>query len=212
MRGRVCLLYMLLALASAVLLGSESLGTRYHILLSDLRLPFRRLLRIWGSQWRSNSCSLCILGADTTENTLSNSTLLWRHMFVATKTCLSSVPSDFTIPVFSWNITILHKSSVIKIHAFDSFFLHSVHCIWSYLYLLPVLHNFYMGRHPLIYDIMIHGRCVVDPEPLSTQRNNLRQVLWLGNLLEFLLPSCLCEAKMGENTKAKRDRYKEWKQ
>jgi hypothetical protein len=30
---------MLLALASAVFLGSESLGTRDHILLSDLRLP-----------------------------------------------------------------------------------------------------------------------------------------------------------------------------
>jgi hypothetical protein len=34
-RGRVCLLYMLLALGSAVFLGSESLGTAL-----DLRLPF----------------------------------------------------------------------------------------------------------------------------------------------------------------------------
>jgi hypothetical protein len=33
-RGWVCLLYMLLALASAGFLGSESLGTRDHILLS----------------------------------------------------------------------------------------------------------------------------------------------------------------------------------
>jgi hypothetical protein len=33
-RGRVWLLYMLLALASAVFLGSKSLGTRDHILLS----------------------------------------------------------------------------------------------------------------------------------------------------------------------------------
>jgi hypothetical protein len=39
-RGRVCLLYMLLALASAAFLGSKSLGTCNHILLSDLRLPF----------------------------------------------------------------------------------------------------------------------------------------------------------------------------
>jgi hypothetical protein len=39
-RGRVCLLYMLLVLASTVFLGSESLGTRDRILLSDLRLPF----------------------------------------------------------------------------------------------------------------------------------------------------------------------------
>jgi hypothetical protein len=35
-RERVCLLYMLLALASAVFLGSESRGTRYHILLSQI--------------------------------------------------------------------------------------------------------------------------------------------------------------------------------
>jgi hypothetical protein len=35
-RGRVCLLYMLLALASAVYLGSESLGTRDHILQSQI--------------------------------------------------------------------------------------------------------------------------------------------------------------------------------
>jgi hypothetical protein len=35
-RGRVCLLYMLLALASAVFLESESLCTRDHILLSQI--------------------------------------------------------------------------------------------------------------------------------------------------------------------------------
>jgi hypothetical protein len=35
-RGRVCLLYMLLALARAVFLRSESLGTRDHILLTQI--------------------------------------------------------------------------------------------------------------------------------------------------------------------------------
>jgi hypothetical protein len=35
-RRRCCLLYMLLALAIVVLLGSESLGTRDHILLSQI--------------------------------------------------------------------------------------------------------------------------------------------------------------------------------
>jgi hypothetical protein len=35
-RGRVCLLDMLLVLASVVFLGSESLGTRDHILLSQI--------------------------------------------------------------------------------------------------------------------------------------------------------------------------------
>jgi hypothetical protein len=37
LRGRVCRLQMLLALASAVILGSESYGTRDHILLSQNR-------------------------------------------------------------------------------------------------------------------------------------------------------------------------------
>jgi hypothetical protein len=52
-RGWVCLLYMLLTLASAVILGSESLGTRDHILLSHIwDSPFRRLLRLAGSRWK----------------------------------------------------------------------------------------------------------------------------------------------------------------
>jgi hypothetical protein len=41
MRGRVCRLQFLLVLASAVILGSESLGTRNHLLLSQIRdFPF----------------------------------------------------------------------------------------------------------------------------------------------------------------------------
>jgi hypothetical protein len=46
-RGRVCRLLFLLALSSAVILGSESLETRDYILLSQIRdFPFRRLLRL----------------------------------------------------------------------------------------------------------------------------------------------------------------------
>jgi hypothetical protein len=46
-RWRVCLLYMLLALASAVLLWSESLCSRDHILLSHIwHFLFRRLPRL----------------------------------------------------------------------------------------------------------------------------------------------------------------------
>jgi hypothetical protein len=49
-RGRVYLLYMVQALASSVFLGSESLGTRDHILLSQIwDFPFRRLLRLAGT-------------------------------------------------------------------------------------------------------------------------------------------------------------------
>jgi hypothetical protein len=51
--GQVCLLYMLLALATAVFLRSESLGTRGHILLSQIWVfPFCRLLELAGSRWR----------------------------------------------------------------------------------------------------------------------------------------------------------------
>jgi hypothetical protein len=52
-RGRVCPLYMLLVLASAVFLGFESLGTWDHILLSQIwDFPFRCLLRLAGSRCR----------------------------------------------------------------------------------------------------------------------------------------------------------------
>jgi hypothetical protein len=65
--GRVCLLYMLLVLASVVFLGSESLGARDHILLSRIwDFPFRRLLRLAGSRWRYSTqpphgCKGCLL-------------------------------------------------------------------------------------------------------------------------------------------------------
>jgi hypothetical protein len=52
-RGRVCRLQLLLALASAVILGSESRGTSDHILLSQTRdFHFCRLLRLAGLRWR----------------------------------------------------------------------------------------------------------------------------------------------------------------
>jgi hypothetical protein len=52
-RGRVCRLQLLLALARAVIFGSESRRTRDHILLSQIRdFPFRCLLRLAGLRWR----------------------------------------------------------------------------------------------------------------------------------------------------------------
>jgi hypothetical protein len=55
MRGRVCLLYMLLALASAVFLVSEFIGTRDRISLSQIwDFPFRRLRRLAGSRGGHN--------------------------------------------------------------------------------------------------------------------------------------------------------------
>jgi hypothetical protein len=55
-RGRVCRLQLLLALASAVIFGSESQRTRGHILLFQIRdFPFRSLRRLPGSRWRYSS-------------------------------------------------------------------------------------------------------------------------------------------------------------
>jgi hypothetical protein len=52
-RGRVCRLQLLLALASAVTLGSDSRGASDDILLSQIRdFPFRRLLRLVVSRCR----------------------------------------------------------------------------------------------------------------------------------------------------------------
>jgi hypothetical protein len=52
-RGRVCRLQFLLVLASAVIFGSESHGTRERILRSQIRyFPFRRLLRLAGLRGR----------------------------------------------------------------------------------------------------------------------------------------------------------------
>jgi hypothetical protein len=52
-RGRVCRLQLLLAFASVVILKSVSLGTRDHILLSQiLDFPFCRLLRLAWLRWK----------------------------------------------------------------------------------------------------------------------------------------------------------------
>jgi hypothetical protein len=52
-RGWVCHLQLLLALASAFILGSDSHGTRDHILLSQVQdFPFRCLLQLAGLRWR----------------------------------------------------------------------------------------------------------------------------------------------------------------
>jgi hypothetical protein len=59
-RGQVCRLQLLLAVTSAVILGSESRGTRDRILLSQIRDL-------------GLGCSLYSLRADPTENTAFNS-------------------------------------------------------------------------------------------------------------------------------------------
>jgi hypothetical protein len=89
-RGWVCHLQLLLALASAVILGSESRGTRDPILLSQIRdSPFRRPPRLTGSRWRYSTppphCVVCNLPrtllrqffADWVENNLSKSSVFY---------------------------------------------------------------------------------------------------------------------------------------
>jgi hypothetical protein len=61
-RDRICPLYMLLALASAVFLGSESLGIWDHILLSQIwDFPFRRLAT--SATWATEKTALLLLRA-----------------------------------------------------------------------------------------------------------------------------------------------------
>jgi hypothetical protein len=83
--GRVCHIQFLLALASAVILGSESLGTRDHILLSQIRdFPFsspsttrRVMVEVFDPSTRDSNSScvtspLYSLGTAPTENTASS--------------------------------------------------------------------------------------------------------------------------------------------
>jgi hypothetical protein len=83
-RGRVCRLQLLLGLASAVILGSEPLGTHDRILLYQIwDFPFRRLLRLAGSRWRYSTPpphgyphGVDCVDTNRIENTKSNSSIL----------------------------------------------------------------------------------------------------------------------------------------
>jgi hypothetical protein len=103
-------LKLLRVLASAVMLGSESRGTRHHILLSQIwYFPFRRLLRLAGSRWMYSTppphgrsmllfqlSSLLHLGTDFVENTVHccspivsmGTCLRSRYSVTAAYTCL----------------------------------------------------------------------------------------------------------------------------
>jgi hypothetical protein len=87
-RGRVCLLYMMLALASAVFLRSESLGTCDHILLRQIwDFPLRRLLRLAGCQPSTNSS-----GYNISARTAQKRPLLCCSSIVSAGTCLFTKP------------------------------------------------------------------------------------------------------------------------
>jgi hypothetical protein len=118
---------MLLVLDSAVFLGSESLGTRDHILLSQIwDFPFRRLLRLAGSRWRYSTPLKTgkqtirfgpryIASARTASTVLLlNAYLMLRSLdLVAIKTCsqshslASALSSDSTVLALSGHVTVL---------------------------------------------------------------------------------------------------------
>jgi hypothetical protein len=99
-RGQVCLLYMLLVLASVVFLGSESLETRDHILLSQIwDFHFRGLLRLAWSRWRYSNppphgfqlSSLIYLGTDQRREPCLQQYLYFARRFVAVETYLFTI-------------------------------------------------------------------------------------------------------------------------
>jgi hypothetical protein len=68
-RGRECRLQFLLALASAVILGSEPRGNRYHIFLPQIPdFPFCRLLRLAGLRWKYSLCTDLVHTSETFYN------------------------------------------------------------------------------------------------------------------------------------------------
>jgi hypothetical protein len=89
--GRVCRLQSLLAFTSAVILGSESRGTRDYILLTQIRdFPFRRLVRLPGWSYSTPPphgtrlvSLLYNLRTDRIENTTSNSSSIVCESFAA---------------------------------------------------------------------------------------------------------------------------------
>jgi hypothetical protein len=119
-RGRVYRLQLLLALSSAVILGSESRGSHDHVLLSQIRdFPFRRILRLAGLRWTystltANQCGpqiehplelfvCCYLRVRCYDNALSGNGLFR----VATGTCSAKPrPADGHVAAFRRHVTI----------------------------------------------------------------------------------------------------------
>jgi hypothetical protein len=95
-RRRVCRLQFLLALASAVIFGSQSRGTRDHNLLSQIRdLAFRRLLRLAGLWWRYSTPPPHRLSSERERE------LLYDWQFTAYQFVLAPSPLRLTARIFS---------------------------------------------------------------------------------------------------------------
>jgi hypothetical protein len=105
-RGRVCHLQLLLVLASAAILGSESVGTRNHILCLKIQdFPFRRLLRLAGLRWRYPTLPPHgIVSPNFTENT--------DPIFIISITRVRSCSTSVSIPIFYLVFTVPKVYSV----------------------------------------------------------------------------------------------------
>jgi hypothetical protein len=95
-RGQVCRLLLLLVLASAVMLGSESSGSRDRILLSQIRdFPFCRLLQVAGMlRWRYST------PPPQGITPLSESELFYDWRFTANQFVLAPSPFKLTARFF----------------------------------------------------------------------------------------------------------------
>jgi hypothetical protein len=79
-RGWICRLQLLLAIASAVIFGSESRGTCDYILLSQIRdFPFRRPLQLAALRWRYSTTPPhgCLRSSKSLSNSTSNKLSLY---------------------------------------------------------------------------------------------------------------------------------------
>jgi hypothetical protein len=98
-RGRVCRLRFLLVLASAVIVGSQSLGARDHILLSQIRdFLFRRFVRLAGLRWRYSTPPPYGIFQRVGE-----SELLYDWLFTAQQFVLGPSPLRLTVRFFFFN-------------------------------------------------------------------------------------------------------------
>jgi hypothetical protein len=110
-RGWVCHLQLLLALASAFILGSESRGTRDPILLSPIRdFPFCRLLRLAGLRWRYSTPLPHWKFVSKPE---SESELLYDWRFTANKFVLAPSPLRLTARIFFFHLNTCGHSSYV---------------------------------------------------------------------------------------------------
>jgi hypothetical protein len=104
-RGRVCRLQFLLALASVVILGSESFGTRDRILLSQIpNFFYRRLLRLAGLRWRYSTSP----PHGSLKFQRSESALLYDWRFTANQFVLAPSLLRLTVRIrFNWTPVVI---------------------------------------------------------------------------------------------------------